>query len=118
MKNVAAWMSMINSKVAEDTIKNDPQNILIGDLDILSLEYKEKLVNSLLEKLSNNTIDDGDWGLHKQYKKLNHPNLSEQLKPYIVNKDSYFLARRVAIDIAEACRLTDLNSHLIRFSFR
>lgn len=113
MKGVAAWMSMINSKVAEDTIKNDPQNILIGDLDILSLEYKEKLVNSLLEKLSNNTIDDGDWGLHKQYKKLNHPTLSEQLKPYIVNKDSYFLARRVAIDIAEACRLTELNPNLI-----
>jgi len=116
MKGVAAWMSMINSKVAEDTIKNDPQNVLIGDLDVLSLEYKEKLVDSLMEKLSNNTIDDGDWGLHKQYKKLNHPKLSEQLKPFIANKDSYFLARRVAIDIAEACKITDLNSNLIELA--
>ncbi len=116
MKGVAAWMSIINSKVAEDTIKNDPQNVLISDLDVLSLDYKEKLVDSLMEKLSNNTIDDGDWGLHKQYKKLNHPKLSEQLKPFIANKDSYFLARRVAIDIAEACKLTDLNSNLIELA--
>lgn len=113
MKGVAAWLSNINTEVAYETIKNDPQNLLYGDLDVLSIEYKEKLVDSLLEKLSNNTIDDGDWGLHKQYKKLNHPNLSSQLKPVITDKNSYFLARRVAIDIAEECNLMDLSQCLL-----
>lgn len=116
MKGVAAWLSNINTEIAEETIKNDPQNLLYGDLDVLSIEYKEKLVDSLLEKLSNNTIDDGDWGLHKQYKKLNHPNISSQLKPVIENKNSYFLARRAAIDIAEECNLADLNQSLIDLS--
>ena len=114
MKGVASWLSIIDAKVAEETIKNDPQNILHGDLDVLSISYKEKLVDSLLEKFSENTIVDGDWGLHKQYKKLNHPNLHQQLKPYIENKDSYFLARRVAIDIAEACNLNELNPSLLK----
>ncbi|MBD0403649.1 hypothetical protein [Flammeovirga sp. EKP202] len=117
MKGVASWLSIIDTKVAEETIKNDPQNILHGDLDVLSISYKEKIVDSLLKKFSENTIVDGDWGLHKQYKKLNHPNLYQQLKPYIEDKERNFLPRRVAIDIAEACKLYELNSCLLKVVF-
>ena len=113
MKEVAAWMSSIDSKVTKDTILNDPQNILYGDLEALKPEDKENLVSSLLDKLSHSSINDTDWGLRLQYKKLNHPKLSEQLKPYIEDKKCHFVARRVAINIVEACFIHDLNPSLI-----
>ena len=116
IKGTAAWLGILTSKLTEFTIKHDPQNLLYGDINNLNNEYKRSLVESLLSKFNENTIDDSDWGLYKHYKKLIHPFLSDQIRPYIENPKTYFLARRVAIDIAEACGLTDLNEVLLQIA--
>ena len=51
-----------------------------------------------------------DIGLvpYSQYRKLEHPGLAEQLRPYIVDTSKGIVVRRVAVDIAEACELRSL----------
>jgi hypothetical protein len=46
------------------------------------------------------------------YGKLSHSNLEEQLKPYVCDKTKGEIVRRVAIYIAEACRLQSLQDEL------
>lgn len=113
MKGVASWLSVIDTKVTEKTIETDPQNVLQGDAEVLSSDHKKMLVDSLLEKFSKNTITDGDWGLHKRYKKLYYSKLDQQLKPFIENKQNSYSVRSVAIDIAKACNLKELNPSLL-----
>ena len=116
IKGVASWLNHLSENLTEYTISNDPQNLLYGDTDFLDSSKKEKLVKSLLDKFNENSIDDTDWGLRKYYKKLNHPDLLNQLKPCIENKETYFLARRSAIDIAQECELTGLNEVFLKIA--
>ncbi len=46
------------------------------------------------------------------YKNLNHPDIAEQLKPYILDKSKNEVVRRVAIDIAEECQISILQEVL------
>lgn len=116
VKGVASWLNHLSENLTEYTIGSDPQNLLYGDTDFLDSSKKEKLVKSLLDKFNENSIDDMDWGLRKYYKKLNHENLVSQLKPYIENQKTYFLARRSAIDVAEECELTELNDVFLKIA--
>jgi hypothetical protein len=116
IKGTAAWLGILSSKLTEFTIKHDPQNLLYGDINNLNDDYKRNLVESLLNKFNENTIDDSDWGLNKHYKKLVHPNLSTQIKSFIEDPKTNFLVRRVAMNIAEACNLIDLNQVLLKIA--
>jgi hypothetical protein len=116
IKGVASWLSLLSENMTEYAINNDPQNLLYGDVDFLDSSKKVKLVDSLLNKFNENSINDFDWGLNKYYKKLYHSNLIDQLKPYIENKGTNFLSRRSAIYIAEECELTELNEVFIKIA--
>lgn len=116
IKGTAAWLGILAPKYTEFLIKHDPQNLLYGDAINLKDDYKKSLVESLLLKYNENTIDDSDFTLYKHYKKLVHPTLSDQIKPFIENPKAYFLTRRVSIDIAEACNLIDLNEVLLKIA--
>lgn len=117
VKGTAAWMGSLSPKLLKHTIVNDPLTLLTGDIAGISNENKEELVQSIMDKLDSTTITDSDWSLNFQYHKIIHPTLSEQIKPYIENTSKYFLSRRVAINIAETCELTQLNDVLLNVVF-
>jgi hypothetical protein len=52
-------------------------------------------------------------GLTDRYKKLTHPGLAAQLRPYIVEAGRSVPARRAAMRIAEACSLWELQGDLL-----
>jgi hypothetical protein len=56
---------------------------------------------------------DTQWGVRWHYGKLDHPGLADQLLPWIQDKGRFIVARRVAIDIAEACKLTGLQDAFV-----
>ena len=58
---------------------------------------------TLLKLYDEERLLDAGWAPRTQYKRLEHPGLAEQLRPYIVDGGKSLSARRVAIDIAEAC---------------
>lgn len=50
--------------------------------------------------------------IRRQYRKLAHPNLAAQVRPYICDSTKGIVVRRVAIDIAEDCELQTLQDEL------
>lgn len=107
IKNTTAWLSTLSKDFFLLSVKNDPQNILIGDIGNMEDELKFKLVEALIKQLDKQLINDADWSLSSHYRKLKHPLLHEQLNPIISNKHAYYLTRRVSISIAGACTVYD-----------
>ena len=66
----------------------------------LSFDHKRELISALLRKV----CEDGRllnfrWDLFRYYDKLKHPEIADQLKPYLVDKHKAEAARDIAVDI-------------------
>ena len=109
LKQTVGWLSSIMPDLLAHTIRTDPKSILLGAVQDLESRFRRDLVESFLNQFENKEIADLDWGDYSQYHKLNHPEIAAQLRPFIAGKNRYFLVRRVAIDIAEACGVEDPN---------
>ncbi|MEK0337354.1 MAG: HEAT repeat domain-containing protein, partial [Nitrosopumilus sp.] len=116
LREAVAWICTQSPELSKIVIKNDPKALLTGDIQILSNNQRYDLVESLLDKFAKKKISDSDWGLYWLYKKLNHPQIADQLKQYIENKSNSFLVRRIAIDIAEVCNIKKLQKLLVDIS--
>ena len=110
LREVSAWLNSIVPEILKERIETDPQSMLYGDIANIDSAYRKNIVESLLNQFENKKIIDTIENY--QYQKLKHPGLATQLKPYIADKSIYFLARRAAIDIAEACETIELQNLL------
>ena len=113
LHETAAWLASLNADVFEALMDCDPQVLLRSDVATAQTKDREALVARLLELFEEEKISDSDLDLRSRYPKLGHPRLGDQLRPYIVDKTKGFLVRRVAVDIAEACELQNLEHELI-----
>ena len=113
LHETAAWLASLNGDVFEALMDCDAQVLLRSDVATAQTKDREALVERLLELFEEEKISDSDFDLRFRYAKLRHPGLADQLRPYIVDKTKGFLVRRVAIDIAEACELQNLEHELI-----
>ena len=111
LRETLSWLASQREDVFSWVLSIEPTVLLNPDSAVLSNNDKEKLVDSFLKKIKNEEIIDGR-DFRKHYKNLNHPNLSDQIKPIIGNKKASFILRRTAFDIAEACRLKKLQNLL------
>ena len=114
LRSTAAWLvSLEPGRLFQNLIKADAEVLLYCDLSTVGDENKRALVDTLLSLYDEEKLLDDDWGLYEQYKKLKHPDLADQLKPYVCDLTKGFLVRRVAIKIAEACKLRTLQDDLL-----
>ena len=56
------------------------------------------------------------WEIGAEYGVLDHPGLSNQVRPFLADPAHSEAARTVAVDIAWACRLTQLQDELLRLA--
>jgi len=112
LEEVAAWLAGMNSEIFQSLVDEDPQILLKSDVAKGDHESRQMLVQSLLDLMEAKKITDRDLNPRVHYKNLWHPTLASQLKPHICEKGKHFLVRRVAINIAEACGLTELQDIL------
>ena len=114
LRSTAAWLVNLEpGRFFQDLMKADAEVLLYCDLSTVDEGNKRALVDTLLSLYDEEKLLDDDWGLYEQYEKLHHPNLAGQLKPYICDPTKGFLVRRVAINIAEACKLQTLQDDLL-----
>ena len=111
LHGLAAWLSAMSPAIFQKVIETDPEALLQSDVMTMGNDNASRLVEVLLKlydegKLLNRFSDRGF------YKKLDHPGLAEQLRPYITDKNRRLDAREVAIDIARACKVRDLQTDL------
>ena len=116
LHETAAWLAGMDREVFRAILHYDPQVLLLSDVPNAEPADQASLVKSLLELFEQEKLFDDDWDLRSKYKKLNHSTLADQLRPYITDPTRGFLVRQVAIDIAEDCGLTSLQTELATIS--
>ncbi|MDD4651244.1 MAG: hypothetical protein PHQ34_03340 [Methanothrix sp.] len=109
---VASWIAGMRNDVFKRILELDPEILLRSDLDNVNAEDKAVLTETLLKQYDEEKLLDFDWGIYRMHRKLNHPKLTIQLKPYICDKTKNDIVRRVAISIAEACNQHQLQDDL------
>ena len=114
LRSTAVWLVNLEpGRFFQSLMEADAEVLLYCDLSTVGEGNKRALVDTLLSLHDEEKLLDDDWRLYEQYEKLHHPNLAGQLKPYICDPTKGFLVRRVAINIAEACKLQTLQDDLL-----
>lgn len=112
LHEVAAWMSVMNPEILGTVADSDPEALLGAAAASLSDIQRARVVDSMLQQASKGRALHLRWGLVWLYKKLKHPKLAEQIRPYLNDAARPMSARYVAVDIARACRVEDLGPDL------
>lgn len=116
LRGVAAWIAGMNNDVFQEILKVEPEILLQSDLTKFSDETKLNLVGVLLTAFNEKKLYD-IYGLGWEYfYKLKHPNLEEQLLPYIIDDKKNISVRRFAILIARECSLKSLQNEILQIA--
>jgi hypothetical protein len=111
--SVAAWVASRSREVRRGLIAQEPFALLRGDLLSWSQDDRAALTGALLTAFEEQRAHDFAIGIANDYRKLAHPGLADQLRPYIVDTAKHVIARRSALMIARACSLRELQSDLL-----
>lgn len=103
LHEAAAWLAGMSPDVFRKLTDVDPEVLLRSDAASTDAEDRAALVETLLKLYDEERLLDGGWAPRLRYERLEHPGLAEQLITYVTDRDKSLSARRVALDIAEAC---------------
>jgi hypothetical protein len=104
---LAAWVAGDHSGLFTHLIDVDPAALLRSGLEIATPDQKAQLVARFLDMAGKNQFFD-EWGYWRFWSDLNHPGLADQLTGALTDSNQHLMVRRIAIDMAEACRLSEL----------
>lgn len=110
---VAAWAASLSKDIRRELIEHEPMVLLHGDLAGWEADDLSALTAALLRCLDEKVAHDFSGGLSDRYGKLAHPGLAAMLRPYIQDAGRGLVARRVAMRIAKACSLRELEADLL-----
>lgn len=108
LHEASAWLANMSPEVFRKITEVDPEVLLRSDIASADTKDKAAVVETLLRLYDEEKLRDVGYAPHDRYRRLNHPGLAEQLRPYIADSGKRLVVRRVAIDIAEACELQEL----------
>ncbi|MCA9445353.1 MAG: HEAT repeat domain-containing protein, partial [Candidatus Omnitrophica bacterium] len=94
-------------------LETRPTQLLESDLSIQDHESKEILVDRLLETYREKKELEQGWKSRQAYKRLSHPQLSEQLVPYITDSSKSPIVRRFSLRVIGACRLSEVSQEVL-----
>jgi predicted NACHT family NTPase len=109
LQETVAWLASMTPKVFEEVMKIDPDVLLQSDIASRQEEDKANLVDSLLRAYDEERLR---YRFNK-YQYLNHSNIGAQLRSYICDSGKGESSRLVAIDIARACGVSEVQQDLI-----
>lgn len=115
LHETAAWVATMSRDVFAAIMKSDPEVLLGSDIATAVPEDRAALVEVVLRAWSEGALT-RDREIDRRYHKLAHPTLASQLRPWLTNRAASIVARKAAIEIAEACRLNELDSDMAMVS--
>jgi hypothetical protein len=115
LHETAAWLASISNDVLTEIIKTDPDVLLRSDVPT-DANIRSAIVDRLLILYEQEKLQDQNRDNYHQYAKLNHPRLATQLRPYISDTTKQIEARYLAIDIAEVCKVDELQEDLLNIA--
>jgi hypothetical protein len=108
----SAWIGRMVPKIFEQILKSDSDHLLLSDVVVGSPVDRQELADALLKLSEKEKLLPYDTRIRSHLTKLDNPNLSKQLRPYICDTSRNRFARHLAIDIAEACEVKELSEDL------
>jgi predicted NACHT family NTPase len=109
LAETAAWIANLNTAVFDQIISNDPEILLRSAVSKTLRGDREKLVSSLFQMSEEEKLIPFDIAIHSDLSGLGHPTLTDQLRPYLVDRTKHESSRHLAIHIAKACRAVNLS---------
>jgi len=107
LAEVAAWVAVDRVDFFNHLVELEPEILLRSDVTNLRAEQKTRLTMALLEKTRRaEHFQDSDRRAF--YSALSHQGLTDLLRTYILDASLNVVVRRLAIDIAVACKLKEL----------
>jgi hypothetical protein len=116
LHELAAWLATMIPDLFRRLMRTDAEFLLRSDAATADAKDRHDLAENLLKHFDEEQVLDFDWELRKRYRKLNHPQLADQLGPYIIDKKKGVVVRRVAINIAEACEVQSVQDAMTQVS--
>lgn len=113
LSSVAAWTASLSDDLRAALIAKEPLALLRGDLSSWSDGDRTSLVKALLDEVESKKVTDSPYLNAEAYRKLYHLGLAAELRPFITDGKFSVTTRRLALLIAEKCRLTDLQPELL-----
>lgn len=114
LSGVAAWAASLSGALRAALIADEPIALLKGDLSSWSADDRKALVQSLLDAVESKQVTDSPYSNAEAYAKLNHPGLADELRSFITDGQRAAITRRLALLVAEKCKLTELQSELLQ----
>ena len=115
LHEVTAWLASMRLDVLQEIIKTDPYILLQTDVPT-DPEVRASIVENLLVWCEERKLLDQSRISFRNYRKLKHPGLAEQLYPYVCDACKQVDAREQAIDIVEACEVSELQEELAKLA--
>jgi predicted NACHT family NTPase len=112
LHGMSLWLSVMVPEVLSHILTTDPDVLLRSDVVTGNLKYQAALVKSLLKLADDERILDLGPDTYRYFSRLNYPELPNDLRPYICDRSKVAGARRIAIKIAQTCRLAALEESI------
>ncbi|AMA10259.1 NACHT domain-containing protein [Picosynechococcus sp. PCC 73109] len=115
LHETAAWLASIRPDVFKEIITTDPYVLLQSDVPT-DAKIRALIVNNLFRQYEEGKLFDKSIKNYHHYAKLKHSGLVEQLRPYICDASKQDDVRDLAIDIAEVCKVPELQDELAQLA--
>jgi len=102
-----AHLASLRADVFGEVLRRDPEVLLRSDLPVEQAERRAQLTQALLERYGTTEALQLNREASSSYWKLAHPELPSQLRPFL-HSEAGAEVRRFAVDVTEACCLTEL----------
>ncbi len=116
LAEVAGWIVTLDSAVFNALASRNPHVLLRGNVQTWGPERGAVLTASLLREHDEKKLTDSDRGLRQSYSKLSYSGLAQELAPYVRDHNRNPVVRRVAIQIAAACGVKELQKDLAQLA--
>ena len=116
LRETAAWIAAMHAEFMNRVIADDPQVLLASKIVSADAATRERLTHAILRRYSELGDTAYDRNLSPRFDVLQHPNLGEQLRPYLLDKGRPNAVRRVVLDIIDACRVSALFDSLVELA--
>ena len=114
LTELAAWLVGYHSEFRNHVIATEPEVFLRCDVTRFNDQTKADLVESLFRRVLNEQAFDVK-GSRRFYASFAHPKLAHQLAPIIEDKTANLVARRMALEIAGACKVAALAPAVLKY---
>ncbi|MEH1857898.1 MAG: CHAT domain-containing protein [Nostoc sp.] len=115
LHETAAWLASMRTDVLQEIMKTDPDVLLQSDIPT-DANLRAAIVDNLLKQYEQGKLFDSHRDNYPTYEKFKHSGLAVQLLPYIQDLSKPIDVRDVAIDIAEACKVDELQEELVNLA--